>query len=65
MKELCSKIRRESGKAGLALASNLKMGFFTPLSVSLQAILARIDFLLEKATISTKKVEEAKKESAV
>ena len=46
--DLCSRIQNESGKAGLAVAANLRMGFFTALSVTLQAILARIDFLMSK-----------------
>ena len=46
--DLCSRIQNEAGKAGIAVAANLKMGFFVALSVTLQAILARIDFLMSK-----------------
>ena len=55
--DFCQRIRRETGKAGVALTTNLKKGFFTPLSVSLQAILARVDFVLDKICASAKALE--------
>ena len=33
--ELCGRIRNETGKAGIAIAAHLRMGFFISLSVSI------------------------------
>ena len=59
LKDLCARIQNEARKAGLAVAANLRMGFFAPLSVSLQSILARIDFLMEKLLRGKMRADEA------